>query len=229
MNDQESELIILNQAKISLEQELLELRQKNAQMEKEADELWINIQTKQSEFEILEKAIKNFIQRSQIDIANLKTQLKRTHTNHKKVATNVRQSTKGNEGDQKLTQLVDNFRLLQRDTEILINIITSLGQNNKLPDNTPPINNDFVRESLENIEVKLENYEKLKSDFEMLAYLFWRSNSTLHRTKMNTKEDEHTQAIESNNKLEGNPKSSGCEQKETIDQCVATNGPIVDK
>lgn len=208
-----------NDTNLLQEEELVELRQKSVQMKKEADELWVNLQTKQFEYEVLEKAIKNFIQRSQIDITNLKTQLKRTHTNHKKAATSVRESN--NQTDtQRFSQLAENFRLLQRDNEILISIISSLGQNNRLPEDIPSINHDQIKESLENIETKLDDYARLKSDFEMLAFLLWRTTSSSNKTKMNTKEDELNQLNEirkSNNKLEGDSKSPRSNTEEKID------------
>jgi hypothetical protein len=208
-----------NDANLLQEQELNDLRQKNIQMRKEADELWVNLQTKQFEFEVLEKAIKNFIQRSQMDISNLKTQLKRTHTNHKKAAQSVRESTNQTDA-QRFLQLAENFRYLQRDNEILINIISSLGQNNRLPEDIPSINHDQIKESLENIEKKLDDYSRLKSDFEMLAFLLWRTNSSSNKTKMNTKEDELNQLNEigkPNNKLEGDSKSPRSDPEEKID------------
>lgn len=215
----DNDVNLLQQKNNQLEQELVQLRQQNQKLSKEADELWLNIQTRQFEFEVLERAIKNFIQRSQIDITNLKTQLKRTHTTHKKTATNFRQSTKQTEIDA-FSELADNFRTLQRDNQLLIDIISSLGQSNKLPQNIPIINNDVVRDSLETIEKKLDGYEKLRTDFEMLAFLLWRTTSHSTKTKMNTKEDEFhefKEHNESNFKLEGDSKSSRHESEEKVD------------
>lgn len=234
----DAELFNLNRTKQSVEQEINILRQTVHQMEKEADELWLNIQTNHFNFVVLEKAIKEFTQKSQQDISTLKSQLKRTHTNHKKTAQSIReQQNKTKQSDEAMFQeLTDQFVALQRDNQLLLQIIVSLAHSHRIPCDVPRINNIVVKESFDIIEEKLLNHDKLVSDFEMLSFLLWRRTSSStslknHLTSSETKEDEREsiESIESNNQLEGDEKSSRSESEEAVNSRSSTNGCFTDQ